>query len=378
MELARGSDARFIAPSTLMFTQRGELMAATFDPATPEITGIERPVVIAGAKSVLAGRTTGDEAMVGTQAAGLALFPMEVPEPRTLVWVDREGNETPTGFAIDRDVLRLSVGANGAIGAALSPDGTKVALVTRDAPVILDLADIGRWRTLPPPGRGIAYAVWEPSGESISVLGNAKGSFHGYLISVTGTGQPQQISDIPQSVPLSFFPDGKSVLGYVITADAGRDLWVFGLDGDDTPVLQTPANERAPVLSPDGGAFAYVSDESGEDRVYLRLYPDVGQAWAISGDGATMPRWSRDGREVFFQQGAQMMAVEVDLSDGVVVGTPQALFGASSYEQDPFAIPMYDVATDGRFLMVRRGTGPRIWRVVQNWSTAIEELDEPR
>ena len=36
-------------------------------------------------------------------------------------------------------------------------------------------------------------------------------------------------------------------------------------------------------ISPDGQAFAYVSNELGEDRVYLRRYPDVGTVWPISG-----------------------------------------------------------------------------------------------
>jgi len=300
------------------------------------------------------------------------LFPMGEPEPRVLVWVDREGRETPTGFVFDEG-RQVSVGANGAIGVSLSFDETRAAMVAAGAPMIVDLDDPASRRTLPRPGTGIAYANWEPSGERISVLGNADGAFRGYLIPVSGTGQPQRISEIPQSIPLSFFPDGKSMLGYVVTQDAGRDLWIFGLDGKDTPVLQTPANERAPSLAPDGKAFTYVSDESGEDRVYLRLYPDVGQAWAISGDGATSPRWSRDGREIYFLQDAWIKAAAVDLSDGVRVGTPVALFAAAAYEQDPFAIPMYDVARDGRFLMVRRGVGVRTWRFIQNWSSTLTE-----
>ncbi len=32
---------------------------------------------------------------------------------------------------------------------------------------------------------------------------------------------------------------------------------------------------------------------------------------------------------------------------------------------------MYDVAADGRFLMVRRGLGVRTWRFIQNWGAAL-------
>jgi hypothetical protein len=32
---------------------------------------------------------------------------------------------------------------------------------------------------------------------------------------------------------------------------------------------------------------------------------------------------------------------------------------------------MYDVAADGRFLMVRRGLGVPTWRFIQNWGAAL-------
>lgn len=73
-----------------------------------------------------------------------------------------------------------------------------------------------------------------------------------------------------------------------------------------------------------------------------------------------------------------MMAVSVDLSDGVRTGTPRPLFAIGDYEQDPFGIPMYDVAADGRFLMVRVGTGGRTWRWIQNWGTDLARLGEER
>ncbi len=373
VEIAQGSNARFVAPSTLVFTHRGELLAAPFDPSALAVRGEARSLELPGVTALTVIRSTGDQLLAATPAEGLGLFPSGMPDPRALVWVDRAGVETATGFVFDEG-RQLAIGANGALGAALSPDGRRVVLVAYGGPMVVELDDVSSRRILPRPGTSIAYANWDTSGENVSVLGNQAGAFHGYLIPASGTGQPRQISAIPQSIPLSFFPDGKSILGYVVTPDAGRDLWVFGLDGNDTPFLQTPANERAPSAAPDGRAIVYVSDESGEDRVYLRLYPDVGQAWTISGNGATSPRWSRDGREIFFIQHSQIMGASIDLSDGVRVGAPQPLFSATAYEQDPFAIPMYDVAADGRFLMVRRGLGVRTWRFIQNWGAALSAV----
>ena len=159
-----------------------------------------------------------------------------------------------------------------------------------------------------------------------------------------------------------------------MTAGTGRDLWIFHFDGTAELLLQTPANERGPMLSPDGEAFAYVSDESGEDRVYLRLYPDVGQAWELSGDGASEPLWSRDGSEIFFIENGRMMAVNVDMSDGVRHGTARELFSMGAYESDPFGNTMYDIAADGRFIMLRLGQGAREWRLIQNWGADLDAI----
>ena len=71
---------------------------------------------------------------------------------------------------------------------------------------------------------------------------------------------------------------------------------------------------------------------------------------------------------------SRIMAASIDLSDGVRVGTPQALFSAAAYEQDPFAIPMYDVAEDGRFLMIREpGSAASQISVVLNWTRELLE-----
>ena len=81
--------------------------------------------------------------------------------------------------------------------------------------------------------------------------------------------------------------------------------------------------------------------------------------------------WSRDGRELFYRQGDALMAVPVLQLDPFLAGAPQkrldmprALYGSDFY------IPEYDVAADGRVLVVRRDAVPEI-HVVLNWA---EEL----
>jgi len=263
----------------------------------------------------------GDRVVGAIDVSGTALFPTRTPEARQLVWVSRAGNEEPTGFAFDTS-QRRAYAANGALGASLSPDGTRIAVIADNVVLVVDLDDVFKVRRLPMAGAdGVAYPRWLPGGDEIVVIGNQTGDYQGYRIAVSGGSEPRQITKQPQSIPTSSFSDGEAFLGYVVSEETNRDLWVFRPDGEDELLLRTPANERAGMLAPDNRAYAYVSDESGEDQVYLRLYPDVGQAWPLSGAGASEPAWSRDGSEVFFIEGSHMMAISVDYTNGVRTGT---------------------------------------------------------
>ena len=148
------------------------------------------------------------------------------------------------------------------------------------------------------------------------------------------------------------------------------------MDGDQTPVpfLVTPFSERAGAFSPDGRWLAYVSDESGRDEVYVRPYPpDPSQEVTISTDGGRGPVWSRDGRELFYQNGEQMMVVAVESGESFRPSPPEQLFVGSYLQpstQGSFAL--YDVSQDGRFLMMKSavtddgGTSAQVV-LVQNW-----------
>jgi sugar lactone lactonase YvrE len=67
--------------------------------------------------------------------------------------------------------------------------------------------------------------------------------------------------------------------------------------------------------------------------------------------GGVSPRWSRDGRELFFvDESRHMVAVLVASGQTLVVGEARRLFDLSTN----YAITNgFDVARDGRFLMIR-------------------------
>ena len=145
----------------------------------------------------------------------------------------------------------------------------------------------------------------------------------------------------------------------------------------ERPFVASPAEERAPVFSPDGKWIAYVSNESGTDETYVKPYPAPGERVTISNEGGIEPVWSRDGRELFYRVGNAMMAVSVVAGPTTSFSQPRVLFqgqylgdysGAAAY-------PYYDVARDGRFLMVQRAASATTKVVcVQNWAEELKRL----
>lgn len=141
--------------------------------------------------------------------------------------------------------------------------------------------------------------------------------------------------------------------------------------GEPVTFLHTAAAENVPKLSPDGRFLAYVSDESGRYEIYIRSFPNGAGKWQVSVNGGTKPRWSRDGKELYYVESNALMAVPVSTGQGLTLGQPQKLFESADL-RSAYTAPNYDVAADGqRFVTVAPVEGgktepPKI-RIVQNW-----------
>jgi dipeptidyl aminopeptidase/acylaminoacyl peptidase len=97
------------------------------------------------------------------------------------------------------------------------------------------------------------------------------------------------------------------------------------LEGDRKPevFLKTPFGEVDPAFSPDGRWIAYDSNESGRTEVYVRPYPPGGGKWQVSDGGGAYPRWSRDGRKLFYRTDEGIMAAPVETpGDSFRAGKP--------------------------------------------------------
>ena len=145
-----------------------------------------------------------------------------------------------------------------------------------------------------------------------------------------------------------------------------------------TPLVATPAKESGAFLSPDGRWLAYASEETGRSEIYVRPFPNVDEGlWQVSTTGGAEAAWAHDGSELFYRDGEKMMAVEVVSTSPFSHKPPRVLFEG---EFDFHLLRAYDVAKDGRFLMVKDATptdpssGGRHLILVQNWLEELERL----
>ena len=154
-------------------------------------------------------------------------------------------------------------------------------------------------------------------------------------------------------------PEGNSLV-FVAGRGAtptGDDLWLMPTDGSRKPApwLQTQFAESEPSFSVDGAWLAYVSNQTGADEVWVRPFPGPGAPRRVSSGGGHDPIWSRDkaGFELFYQNGGQLMAVDVIGKDAEIrFGPPKTLFAGGFVPWFNNVPRTYDVGQDGRFLMI--------------------------
>jgi serine/threonine-protein kinase len=313
----------------------GSLWAVAFDPERLEIRG--EPVLAM------------DQAVAWANVAenGTMVFgPSRQRIQGELTWVDHTGAGTSLGFP-PRQYLHPRV----------SPDGRHAAVTIRepgpgrDAIWILDLERHTRTR-FTEEGTGNRWPVWTHAGARIAFATDREGAaFDLFWKPVDGSTQAQALlTGQTLRVPFSWSEDHQT-LAYYEFRDSRGHIRTLSAEGESVSVTSSTADERAPNFSPDGRWLAYVSNESGEDQVYVKPYPALGAAMPVSIDGGIAPVWSRAGDALYFRREDRMMVVDVS-ADGRF-GSPRELF-RQAYALSPIGRgnPNYDV-WDDRFLMVR-------------------------
>jgi Tol biopolymer transport system component len=211
--------------------------------------------------------------------------------------------------------------------------------------------------------------VWSPNGRDIVFWSDRDGYRRLFTARLDGTGDAQAL--MAEGGPVRAFPDDWSQDGkIVVTHVAGLQKSYLERKADGNWEA-FPLNLRGmvPRLSPDGRFVAYVGWESGRAEIYVQPFPQGGRKLQISQGGGTQARWRRDGMELFYVEGATLMAVPVSTKPTLSAGAAMKLFS------DPALVwvwphPTYDVSADGQRFVLTEPVGavrPPAIRVVQNW-----------
>jgi len=149
--------------------------------------------------------------------------------------------------------------------------------------------------------------------------------------------------------------------------NTGFDIWIYSKrDRTAQPFRSGSFNEELPRFSPDDRWIAYQSDELGQSEIYVVPYPGPGPTCKVSSSGGAEPRWSEDGRELFYRQGSGAMVVDV-ADSSFCNATPRLLF-------DGLEQWSWDVSPEGDFFVTLEPRQPPTLHVALDWFEALRRL----
>jgi serine/threonine protein kinase len=374
------------ASGHLLFLRGQTLMAQVFNPGRMELSGEPQPI----AEHVAVNGST-IRAMFSASETGTLVYQSgEASTGWDLVWFGRDGKPIETVAQASRY-----------IGPSLSPDGTRfvVSIFVGNQGIadnwIFDLARTTRTRmtfsSSVTPYANLGGATWTPDSKTIFYTAVSQGVFRIYGKAADGSSSERLILDSgdASAYPSSVSPDGRYLVymkrlnpNQTGNDQTGNHIWALPLsaegkpaDGKPFPIVQDAFDEKAPIVSPDGTWLAYQSNESGRAEIYITAFPAGGAKWQVSSNGGTMPKWRRDGKELFFADPQDnIVAVDVNTSGNAVkLGAPHALFQAVGIQRD---FGPFDVTADGKKFLINSGNlkeGTEPVTLVQNWPAELKK-----
>jgi Tol biopolymer transport system component len=377
--LIDGTGGRFASSGHLVFARNASLWAVPFDSARLQLKG-EAVLIVEGVEIGSFGIANYALANDGS----LAYLPGGLGISTSLTWVDRQGKEEP--IAAPKNLSYVHPG--------ISPDGRRVALTVNDGSGsfqiwIWDLVRETLTQLTFDKNRSL-YPLWTPDGKRVAFFAVRDGKPGVYWKAADGTGKEELLGSPGAGIfPASWSDNGKTlvVMEGVGLGAKNLDIGVLSMEGDRKlkPLLKEKYHEAQPRISPDGKWMAYTSNESGQNQIYVRPFPQVesGGRWQVSTNGGDTPLWSPNGRQLFYLGGDAAMAVSVKTDPSFSLETPKVLFRIRYSPTDlaaPLSLNSWDISPDGkRFLMTNLpwpaeiAGGPRKINIVLNW---FEELKQ--
>ena len=370
----------------LLFLRDSTLIAQPFDARERRLK--DEPVQIAGGVFAISGSNVGAAYVSVSNQGTLAYRTGTVSDlARQLTWFSREGQLTgPVGERARYLQMKLS------------PDGSRL-VASRTELTTGSNADI--WITELAAGTSTRFTfageadvqpTWSPDGRFIAWAAVRSGLAGIYRKRSDGAGEDELLYRFPKGTSGAIILSDWSSDGFLVFA-MGGDIFALpigpGTDASRTPIalVQTPAREFGPDLSPDSRWLVYISDESGRQELYVQPFAPAARGpgndtlpagkWMVSSNGTLgLARWRADGREMLFV-GADgtLMSIDVTATPVFKASAPRRLFQLPR----PFLVQtqspgtLADVAHDGQRLLLampsEESTRPEL-SIILNWQAA--------
>ena len=197
-----------------------------------------------------------------------------------------------------------------------------------------------------------------------------------------GAGPAERLLETDYSAyPSSWLPDGRTLIFLAFRDETGSDIGRVTV-GDSTPewVLATEFNEFHPQVSPDGHWLAYTSNRSGEREVYVEALSGEGGRTKISTNGGESPRWSPDGKILYYVIDGALIAASLQTAPELRVMAPRTEVASGFTDVNPENVN-YDLHPKGEeFLAISQGgTGPTlpiVW--ILDWLEIVRRMETGR
>jgi len=280
----------------------------------------------------------------------------------SLAWIDRNGAVSK----IEEKPSRL-------VDVNLSPDGTR-AVFTQDASLwVMELRRQTLTRLTFDGEGNNRFSTWSRDSGTIFFSSNRSGEWEIHSVPVGGGPAKLLLKRPGIQLPLSTAPDGTLLFAERLKGNS-TDIFMLSPRGEVTPFVVSRFSSVGGQFSPDGRLVAYVSDETGRDEVYLRSLARPETAVPVSTGGGRGPRWSPDGKELFYRRGDAFLVTRVSNAGTLSVGDSKKLFELQVASGTSTQQTGYGVSPDGQRFLVQLpdpSALPTRIHVVLNW---FEEL----
>lgn len=335
----RAGCGQYLPSGHLLYLQNDSLFGVSFDSRTHTVSGT--PVMLA----------QGIREFVASQTGDIGYVKGEAETRRTVAWLSPDGKTQP--LFTKPELYR---------NPRLSPDGTRLAYgIGPTAGRMLWVHDFRRDVST----RAVSDkdpqggAVWSPDGKYLVFR-------VGDTLGWTREGVGGQAHRGPQYrttfFPWSFSADGNWVGFNRLGKDMRGDLFRIRVEaserglafGAEELLLEEPASQTAPTISPDGQWIAYLSRETGSGDIYVMQF-QTGQdrgKWRVTDTGAALPVWVNN-REIYYQSADDyIMAVPYSASGKTFVpGKPRRWSEQRLLPADPGGVS-FDMTAGGKRAIV--------------------------